>query len=229
MKVNGAGGSSGGSGGGGPSGPSSSSSSSSSNSENLSDKGYPSSTTGYNPNAKAEKEFGDTYSANYIKNNVPEQYQQQALDALKKEEQAGLYGSPTDSKRVTAGVGGKTNLQDVHTGVDIGAKTPGVAGDPIYATADGTVLRNGKTGSGSTRVEISLPYTNDTAVYQHANFIVKEGETVERGQIIGYMSDQGTSGEVHLHYEIREGGQYTQDPSKIVDPLNHMPSTYSKQ
>lgn len=30
----------------------------------------------------------------------------------------------------------------MHTGVDIGALEPGKKGDPIYATADGSVLRN---------------------------------------------------------------------------------------
>ena len=102
-------------------------------------------------------------------------------------------------------------------------------GDPIYVTADGYVLRSGITEtSGSTRVEITLPYTNDTAVYQHADFIVKEGEAVKRGQIIGYMSDNGTNGQVHLHYEIRKNGEYAGygGSVELVNPRKHMPSTY---
>ena len=171
------------------------------------------------------------YNIDYIKQNVPKQYQKAAIEALQKEESDGLYGPPTDSKRVTEGVGAETPLQKNHTGVDIGALEPGKKGDPIYATADGSVLRNGKTkNSGSTIVELSLPKTKNTAVYQHGDFIVQKGSTVKRGQIIGYMSDNGTPGNVHLHYEIRKDGEYAgTDSSKIENPLNHMPSSYTKE
>ena len=179
-------------------------------------------------------EFGkDIYSEDYIRRNVPEQHQEAAIKAMHEEEKRGLYGSPTDSKRITTNVGVKTELQATHTGVDIGALkvdengTP-IKGDPIYATADGVVKRNGRTNSNSTRVEITLPYTTDTAVYEHANFIVKTGESVKRGQIIGYMSDEGTPGEVHLHYEIRKNGEYAGygGSGELVNPREHMPSTY---
>lgn len=166
-----------------------------------------------------------------IKATIPEQYQEKALEQLKKEEEEGLYGSPTDSKRMTARPCEKTSLQDVHTGVDIGAITPGVKGDPIFAVSDGKILRVGLTKSKSTRLEQSLPNGandgKDTAVYQHAEFIVSEGDTVKRGQVIGYMSDEGTPGQVHLHFEIRAGGVYAdQDASKVVDPTDYMPDSY---
>ena len=55
--------------------------------------------------------------------------------------------------------------------------TPGVKGDPIYAVADGKIMRVGETSnSGSSILELDLPNTNDTAVYQHAEFIVKVGD-----------------------------------------------------
>ena len=54
--------------------------------------------------------------------------------------------------------------------------TPGVKGDPIYAVADGKIMRVGETGSKSSILELDLPNTNDTAVYQHAEFIVKVGD-----------------------------------------------------
>jgi murein DD-endopeptidase MepM/ murein hydrolase activator NlpD len=171
----------------------------------------------------------NVYNKDFIKKNVPLQYQHQALDALEREEKAGKYGAPTDSKRITGLIGEGTALQSSHTGVDIGALTPGVKGDPIYATADGVVKRNTRTAnSGSTLVELSLPYTNDTAIYQHAEFIVEQGDTVKRGQVIGYMSDEGTEGQVHLHYEIRKDGLYAGDggAGQLVDPLTRMPGLY---
>ena len=57
---------------------------------------------------------------------------------------------------------------------------------------------------------------------------VKAGDTVKRGQIIGYMSDIGTKNNVHLHYEIRKNGVYAggNNDIPIENPLKHMPSTY---
>ena len=186
--------------------------------------------------AKNNPKMGEKiYSQYYIEKNVPEQYKAAALKALEVEENSGVYGSPTDSKRITATVGEKTTHQDVHTGVDVGAIIPGKKGDAIYATADGKVIRSGRTNpadsKSSTRVELSLPNTNNTAVYQHAEFIVYAGDSVKRGQIIGYMSDVGCQGQVHLHYEIRKDGLYAgkNGTGELVNPLLHMPSSYYEQ
>ena len=179
-------------------------------------------------NTQNEVKMGNVYSETYIRKNIPKQFQKIALEALAKEEAAGIYGSPTDSKRITEVIGSKTSLQDSHTGVDIGGLTRGKKGDPIYAVADGVITRSGYTNSKSSRIEQTLPGTKDTAVYQHAAFIVKAGDTVKRGQIIGYMSDIGTKNNVHLHYEIRKNGVYAggNNDIPIENPLKHMPSTY---
>ena len=65
-------------------------------------------------------------------------------------------------------------------------------------------------------------------VYQHAEFIVAEGDTVKKGDIIGYMSDIGTPGQVHLHFEIRQDGLYaeTGGTGELVNPLDYLPDTY---
>jgi murein DD-endopeptidase MepM/ murein hydrolase activator NlpD len=141
-----------------------------------------------------------------------------------------IYGAPTNSRRVTAVVGEGTSLQPVHTGIDIGALEPGKKGDPIYAIADGEILRVGTTSnSGSSILELDLPNTDDTAVYQHAEFIVAEGDTVKKGDIIGYMSDIGTPGQVHLHFEIRQDGLYagTGGTGELVNPLDYLPTSYT--
>ncbi len=144
------------------------------------------------------------------------------------ERRDGIYGAPTDSRRVTAGICERTTHQEKHTGIDIGAKTQGVKGDPIYAVADGVITRSGLTGSKSSRVEQTLPSTKNTAVYQHGEFLVTEGQSVKKGDVIGYMSDIGCPGQVHLHFEIREDGIYAgSDGSKIIDPLDYLPSDYS--
>ena len=209
----------------------------------LARKGYPSTTEGY-PNAyntieKKPLMGEDIYSEYYIRKNVPEQYQEAAIRAMHEEEKRGLYGSPTDSKRLTCPVGDPTELQDCHTGVDVGAlkkdeNDKPIKGDPIYATADGKVVSNTFTKSNSSLVAITLPNSRDLAVFQHAKFIVKVGDEVKRGQVIGYMDDVGPDWmTTHLHYEIRHNGIYALnkdgvliDPTLLVDPTLHMPGTY---
>ena len=139
------------------------------------------------------------------------------------------YGAPTDSRRVTEVIGVGTTHQNVHTGIDIGALEPGVKGDPIYAVADGEIMRVGETKSKSSILVLDLPNTNDTAVYQHAEFIVTEGSVVKKGDVIGYMSDIGTPGQVHLHFEIRQDGLYAGDggTGELVNPLDYLSDTYT--
>lgn len=145
------------------------------------------------------------------------------------ENEDSVLGAPTDSRRVTGVIGEKTTHQDAHTGIDIGAVEPGVKGDPIYAVEDGEIIRVGETDSKSSILVLDLPNTDDTAVYQHAEFTVSVGDTVEKGDVIGYMSDVGTPGQVHLHFEIREDGKYAGPggTGELVDPLDYLPGDYT--
>ena len=55
-------------------------------------------------------------------------------------------------------------------------------------------------------------------------------KVVQQGNQIGTMSDNGTPGNVHLHFEIREDGLYAGagGTGNLVDPLEYLPSEYSK-
>ncbi|MEM5777896.1 MAG: M23 family metallopeptidase, partial [Candidatus Aenigmatarchaeota archaeon] len=103
-----------------------------------------------------------------------------------------------------------------HTGIDIG--TP--EGTEIKAAFDGKVLkiRNGDgsdllTGYGNYVIlEHDLDGKKYYSFYGHlkcSGVIVKEGDTVKTGDIIGYSGGvdkcKGTSTGAHLHFEIREG------------------------
>lgn len=86
-----------------------------------------------------------------------------------------------------------------HNGVDI------VAGKntPVYAAADGIVKKskffNGNAGH---TVEINHKYGFKTRYFHLNLFIVKTGEKVLKGEIIGYLGNTGASTGYHLHYEI---------------------------
>jgi murein DD-endopeptidase MepM/ murein hydrolase activator NlpD len=86
-----------------------------------------------------------------------------------------------------------------HSGVDIS----GSFGEPVRATADGTVeIAAMATGYGR---EILINHGNGIqTLYGHlSGFAVTTGQQVNRGQIIGYVGMTGRSTGPHLHYEVR--------------------------
>jgi murein DD-endopeptidase MepM/ murein hydrolase activator NlpD len=86
-----------------------------------------------------------------------------------------------------------------HTGVDISS----TFGSTVVAPADGVVrLADSMTGYGRC---IVIDHGNGiTTLYGHlANFAVMEGQTVHRGETIGYVGQSGRSTGPHLHYEVR--------------------------
>jgi murein DD-endopeptidase MepM/ murein hydrolase activator NlpD len=89
---------------------------------------------------------------------------------------------------------------EFHTGLDISAP----AGTAVRATADGTVkLAAEQNGYGR---EVILDHGNNLETcYAHlSGFAVMAGETVVRGQVIGYVGTSGrTVGGANLHYEVR--------------------------
>ena len=88
---------------------------------------------------------------------------------------------------------------DVHTGVDIGAR----AGTPVRAPASGTVAFAGwQNGYGRT---IILEHGHGVhSLYGHlSKFVAKRGQRVEQGATIGLTGNSGHSSGPHLHYEVR--------------------------
>lgn len=86
-----------------------------------------------------------------------------------------------------------------HAGVDISASF----GEPVHATADGTVQTAGMaTGYGR---EIVLDHGNGIeTLYGHlSGFAVTPGQEVREGQVIGYIGMSGRTTGPHLHYEVR--------------------------
>ncbi|MDR5726031.1 MAG: M23 family metallopeptidase [Terriglobia bacterium] len=88
---------------------------------------------------------------------------------------------------------------EFHRGIDIAAPI----GTAIHATGDGVVVAAGW-GTGYGR-EVALSHGHGiTTLYAHmASIAVIPGQTVSRGQIIGYVGLSGRSTGAHLHYEVR--------------------------
>ncbi len=98
-----------------------------------------------------------------------------------------------------------------HPGVDL----RGRVGDKVRATASGVVIRAGRNGGYGKYVEISHGNGYKTAFGHLSSIIVKRGDRVKRGQLIGLMGDTGRSTGPHLHYEVLHH-------NKVINPLKFL-------
>jgi murein DD-endopeptidase MepM/ murein hydrolase activator NlpD len=85
-----------------------------------------------------------------------------------------------------------------HTGVDI----RGRKGDKIHATADGVVKKACRNGGYGNYVLIDHGNGYTTSFSHMQKYLVRKGEKVLRGQLIGHVGNSGRSTGPHLHYEI---------------------------
>lgn len=139
---------------------------------------------------------------------------------LQKQDQAlrkpGLW--PTLSRKVTSPFGYRkdpfTNKLSFHRGIDIAGKM----NDPVVAAAKGTVLTVGSDKFHGNH--IILEHGNGLRTwYMHLNeVVIQQGESIERGQLIGKLGTSGRSTGPHLHYEILLQG-------KSTNPAPYLPKT----
>ncbi len=124
----------------------------------------------------------------------------------------GIFLSPIPHPRINQPFGASYDplfqVSRGHPGVDIN----GAIGDPIRAPADGEVVGAGWVdGYGNCTI---IDHGNALGtLYGHQSVIlVKEGDKVTRGQVIGLVGSTGYSTGPHLHWEVRVRGN-------VVDPL----------
>ncbi|MBY6037015.1 peptidoglycan DD-metalloendopeptidase family protein [Fictibacillus nanhaiensis] len=91
----------------------------------------------------------------------------------------------------------------MHQGVDI-AKGGTV---PIYAAADGTVIKSEYSPSYGNVIYISHSIGGQqwTTVYAHLSSRAVQGGSVSKGQFLGNMGNTGASHGQHLHFELHKG------------------------
>jgi murein DD-endopeptidase MepM/ murein hydrolase activator NlpD len=110
-------------------------------------------------------------------------------------------------KRVASGFGYRIDplYKDsrLHAGLDFSAPT----GTPIYATADGEVQIAGFNTDGyGNKVVINHGYGFQTLYAHMVRVIANIGQSVKRGEVIGYVGSTGKSTGSHLHYEVIKRG-----------------------
>lgn len=96
--------------------------------------------------------------------------------------------------------------REFHTGLDIAGTG---YRSPIYAANNGTVITAGWSNGGWGNYVVINHNNGYYTMYAHMDQqIMKVGQTVAKGTVIGYMGTTGYSTGVHLHYEVWYGGQW---------------------
>jgi murein DD-endopeptidase MepM/ murein hydrolase activator NlpD len=98
---------------------------------------------------------------------------------------------------------------DFHPGLDISADY----GTPVKATADGTIETAGWQGDCGNMILLKHGYGMSTKYGHLSRIAVSAGQTVHRGDVIGYVGATGRTTGAHLHYEILMNGSR-------INPLN---------
>lgn len=111
-------------------------------------------------------------------------------------------------KRLSSGYGRRIDpyykKPKFHYGVDFSAPK----GTPIYATGNGTIKKTKKSRRGfGNHLVIDHGYGYESLYAHMQKYIVRKGQKVKRGDLIGYVGNSGKSTAPHLHYEVHKDGR----------------------
>lgn len=121
---------------------------------------------------------------------------------------------PTDGW-VSSGFGRRispfTGQAENHLGLDISGRP----GTPVVAPAKGVVSFSGVDGGNGNTLILAHGAGLSTRYAHLQQAVANEGDTVNRGDLIGYLGNSGRSTGPHLHYEVRLNGV-------CVNPLRYI-------
>ncbi len=116
---------------------------------------------------------------------------------------------------ITSGFGMRidpfTGKQSFHKGIDIATNL----GNPVVAPADGVVVETRNDRIGGKTILLSHGGGLSTLYYHLDKFLVRPGQKVKRGEIIGLVGKTGKALGPHLHYEVQVNG-------RSVNPLQYI-------
>jgi murein DD-endopeptidase MepM/ murein hydrolase activator NlpD len=122
---------------------------------------------------------------------------------------------PLEGAQLTSGFGMRNHPvlggRRHHQGIDLAAPT----GTPVYATADGIVGRADWYSSYGLFISINHGAALETRYAHLSRLAVAAGDSVKKGDLIGYVGSTGRSTGPHLHYEVRVEGL-------AVNPIPYM-------
>jgi murein DD-endopeptidase MepM/ murein hydrolase activator NlpD len=123
------------------------------------------------------------------------------------------YRWPMSNFTVTNYFGRRGAFQRFHTGIDLAAPV----GTPVYAARAGQVSIAGWSRFGyGLHVIIDHGESHETLYAHMSRIVVRPGQWVDRGELIGYVGSTGWSTGPHLHFELRVGGV-------VRNPMAYLP------
>lgn len=105
-----------------------------------------------------------------------------------------------------------------HQGVDIGAS----CGTPLVAALSGRVSHRARQSAAGNYVVIDVRGVNANIAYMHMTrpALVRPGQTVSAGQLVGYVGETGRASGCHLHFEYWQGTWWR--GGTAVDPMPYL-------
>lgn len=123
--------------------------------------------------------------------------------------------SPVKNPKVSSHFGSRVDPFNgriaIHSGTDFRAPT----GTPVMATGMGKVVKAGRSGGYGNVVTIKHPSGLRTRYAHLSRILVKNGQQVDVGEVIGKVGSTGRSTGPHLHYEVRSN-KSARNPAKYL-------------
>jgi murein DD-endopeptidase MepM/ murein hydrolase activator NlpD len=123
---------------------------------------------------------------------------------------------PIENARVTSRFGARIDpffgRPAMHPGIDFAA----MVGYPVHATAAGTVITAEPAGGYGNMVEIDHGNGVTTRYGHMSKILVKAGQIVAKGAVVGLAGSTGRSTGPHIHYEVRIDGNAI-DPARYIN------------
>jgi murein DD-endopeptidase MepM/ murein hydrolase activator NlpD len=118
---------------------------------------------------------------------------------------AGYFSNPIQLSYITNGFGCAPGPTGAHDGADVA----GPGGDNIIATAEGVVVKAGWRGGYGNAVTIKHNLPSGRVIYSsyghmQSQPVVAEGQSVQKGQLIGFRGTTGFSSGNHLHFSLAD-------------------------
>ncbi len=124
------------------------------------------------------------------------------------------FGRPVKG-RVTSSYGKRRDPLNKKSAFHPGVDLRGKRGEEVKCTADGVVKKAFKNGGYGKFVMIDHGNGYTTSFAHMQKYLVRRGDRVKRGQVIGLVGNTGRSTGPHLHYEVALDG-------KTINPYNFM-------
>lgn len=123
---------------------------------------------------------------------------------------------PTQNYRITSPFGMRVHpvygYPKMHTGIDLAAPL----NTPIYASRAGVVVWAGWGDTGGWWVKLDHGDGFATTYLHMTRYVVKVGDFIQAGQLVGYMGSTGVSTGSHLHFGVMYNGEWV-DPLKYIN------------